>query len=258
MTTIAWDGKKLVADSRTFRKHIWEGDEALREGQILFLNDFFKAEAWRIENDYFEQVDGIAKIFVPSPKKPLMYRGERVQAVGVSGETAYVDELAKLPRGTELTDSKYFLSDFDFVSSQFLVITPQWTYDHSVESKQSRAEGTMLVQRRPKDKFVSIGSGYSQSLNGLPPEVSAKDYVDIACLMNSTSGGPRWVWDSENNTLLLHPEPEFKDVMERMRKFFKDKSFFLGIAAAIDKTVQDPEKSAIVAKKLIKSLNEVN
>jgi hypothetical protein len=249
MTIVAWDGKKLVSDSRIVIKHYWDGHNALSEVEVEHLKTVFNQDWWHVSNTQYEVTDGAQKIFVPAKNKPLYYRGERVQAIGISGEVAYLETLGALKRGTELTDPSCFINHFE-ASSHFLVITPNTVYDHQIEMGGERYKGSFFVTSTAREKFVSIGSGSMPSFNGTNPGLDSESYVDFACHQSSLSGGPKWVWDSATGELELKPAASFKDVTGRLMAHYQKEVLHLRMAARINNSVKDTAKSIAVAKDL--------
>jgi len=249
MTIVAWDGKKLVSDSRIVVKHLWKDNLELSEGEIEHLKTIFTLDWWHVSNTHYEMVDGAQKIFVPSKAKPLYYRGHRVQAIGVSGEVAHLDTLATLRRGTELSDAACFINHFE-TNSHFLVVTEEAVYDHQIEASEGRYKGTLFVTVVERDKFVSIGSGSIPAFTGKEPVLSAEVCVDFVCHQSTLTGGPRWVWDSATNSLELKPAPGFHEVVARLGAYYQKEVLPLRFAGQIDKTIGNPKKSLAVARDL--------
>jgi len=251
MTVLAWDGHKLVTDSRVFIQHTWKDKEEFDTAEMAHLGTILKQDWWHLSNTYSEQRDGVPKIFVPSPKKPLTYRGERVQAIGVTGETGWVDEFQKLPRGSELMDPKCFVNQYN-TQSHFLIITKDNVFDHEVEKSDDKHLGIMFAVCGHRDRFLSMGSASAPTLNGTnPPGLDSETYVDFACMMHSISGGPRWVWDSHTNELTLKPEPPFKETLDKLRRFYKEQTLHVGIAGAINDAINDSALAMRAAKHLV-------
>lgn len=249
MTIVAWDGKRLVSDSRIVVKHLWKDNLELSEGEIEHLKTIFNQDWWHVSNTSYEMVDGAQKIFVPPKNKQLYYRGQQVQAIGISGEVAHLDTLRALPRGTELANAACFINDFE-TSSHFLVITKETVFDHQVETGGERYRGSLFVTSVERDKFVSIGSGSMPSFNGTVPDLDAETYVDFACYQSTLSGGDKWVWDSATGLLVKKPAATYHEAIALLAAYYQKEVLHLRFAGQIDKSIGDPKKSLAVAKDL--------
>lgn len=254
MTTIAWDGHKLVADSRVFVKHTWEGKDAFPENDLAYLRDEIVKDHWLVENSYMEVQDDVRKIFVPKKHKPLTYRGMRVQAIGVSGEVGAIEALEQIPRGTELITHGTFVNGLE-VDVHLLVVTREQVFEHQIENPVGRKHrGTTFALSQDRDKFLSIGAGYMPPFNGNEPILDSEAFVNFACLMNTLSGGPRWIWDSATNELTRKEAPSFQQTRDNLRRFFKKEVGTLHIAAKLNDAIKDPAKALSAAKAIVRSI----
>lgn len=159
MTTIAWDGSKLVSDSQA-------------TGGIII------------------QPGGFKKIFEPEEGEYWDVLGHRVLAVGVSGDGKAIEAVKEKLR-TGVTH-KTKIEDIDEIAFGALIITEDgqcWRWQ--INKRQGRPMHNDLLHLLPP---AAAGSGQTYALGVLSIGKSAELAVRIAVRHDKYSGGDLQIW----------------------------------------------------------------
>jgi hypothetical protein len=170
MTSIAWDGKKLVSDS--------QGTAGV---QI--------------------QPSGFKKIYEPGEGEYWEVMGQRVLAVGVSGDGKAVESvMEKLRTGV---NHKTKIEDIDEIAFGALIITEDSTcYRWQMNKRQGRPTHMDLLQLMPP---AAVGSGQAYAIGILSIGKSAEVAIRGAIRLDKYSGGELQIWEAP-------PKPATKSV----------------------------------------------
>lgn len=210
MTSIAWDGRYLAADTRTIHEHSFKEGKSFDASTLEWLEKKLDTNAWNFRNTYFKTVDGQLKIYVP--KKKLFYRGERIRAMGISGKVDYLPEFANLPDGFDVVSPTSFLVDPTRKDGSFIFITEHRVVNWS--NGTAERSDYMFIGSHDLDRFNSIGLGSIVELNGRFPVTNSMNFVNISCMMNTMQGGQMDVWDSYTGELTRVELLTFEEQMD--------------------------------------------
>ncbi len=149
MTTIAWDGKTLASDGQS------------QVGNMIISRDK-------------------QKIFSPTDGVNWLINGEKIQAIGVAGDTSCIDEvIAKFPE--DIVYDTEFTSIVDFC---FIAITETGSSYGVVKDK-----GDTLASIFSVGDMFAIGSGDVYAMAAMKSGKSAEEAVKVAISLDVYSGG---------------------------------------------------------------------
>lgn len=189
MTTIAWDGKELVSDSRVTRELVGVSDTASFE-----------------DNFHLKLVPGHG----------FLIMGQQVQALGFSGDVCSLRELVRLGESAfnyglrlelntlapETITPGTPLSMFNY---DLLVITEEAIFVVTVRP----ASNTFTIIQGVRTAFATIGSSYRHTEALLHVCDDARALVTYASIFDRYTGGNYNIWDGTT----------FRTNVSRMSKF---------------------------------------
>lgn len=194
MTVIAWDGKVLASDTRSFEEVNLDFVENYNEEECKCLLKALLPPSKDDMAKFYRLQDGERKIYVP---KKLYYREFLVQAIGISGDTETIKMVKRIPEDGNLLseDSPLFLRDCSAIIVTEVGIFVTNNYLDNIS-----------IMRYPRDTFYSIGVGKSEPLNGARA-VSMKSIalVNIASVRNGTNGGECDFWPDKGKIISRIP-----------------------------------------------------
>lgn len=219
MTSIAWDGRYLVADTRSVVDHIYDKSIAFAAEELEWLHQKLKEPtALHFSNKYQDVIDGECKIFIP--EKELFWHKERVRAVAVSGDLTKVQGLAKLPNKFELQCVRSPLYAKDRDGTCYIIITDERLVRDDTDRITDNKRLVFLTITQGKDLFECAGLGSVNALCGKPPVISAEDFVNVCCIINRTNGGQVDVWDGVTGELTRRDLYPFTKSAAIIHKFY--------------------------------------
>lgn len=175
MTTIAWDGKELVADTRLT---LW----------VQFSNGR--------RNEYRHDCDAMVKIIPAHPN--LYFNYQPVEAMAVSGDDtmllrlrAYPDRLLAVHDKCDLGWAGWYQEGSPFYTADdfnFLVITAEHVYVVRFHNKQ------VTHEQYPRNSFVTVGSGAAAFADIPGVTMTARHAVRLASMCDKHTGGNLSVW----------------------------------------------------------------
>jgi hypothetical protein len=207
MTTIVWDGKELVADSRN----------------TVMVDVLGVRLSVKQMDDTVKIIDGHA----------FTYKGEPVQAIAVAGDTTINDRLtAMLGRHDELVNDLGITPDLHeltnmetyygigygvlwagFDSFTLLIITAKHAAIARTLEKGRHAE--LHTHEDDRSKLAGVGSGIQPISQLLSANAAARVYVSMARELDVYTGGPLTVWDGKHIQTNVDPI-DYKDCVKKV------------------------------------------
>lgn len=216
MTIVVWDGRFLASDTRTLQEHTFKEENKLTSDEAYWLHEKFRNSGFNFSNVFYKVEDGQRKLVIPT--KPLFYAKVPVRAVGVSGATAYCDEIRDMPSGFDLLspDSPFFRGERR--GGMFIVITN--THVITQSASQANSGSFTITTHHSLDNFNCVGAGVVAELCGLKPILNAVDFVNLSCFHSETQGGDIDVWDSVTGKTWRQAPDSFERRMDLTNAFF--------------------------------------
>jgi hypothetical protein len=221
MTTICFDGKELVADSRVTTVDLDDDNRAI----------FGKVTGKR---------DTLVKIVEP---KNFTLNGEQVLAIGVAGDAripaAFVnlddlDEYQGFPIVKEIHCKEFFTQWADLYCRVDMIVISKsfWAvgWMNATDDRKTVLFHMDLFKRDDAKQWAMIGSGFQATqLNmqndGIPAEAwqarSARECVQMGIVCDPMSGGPLRVWSDETGLQVVEVDAE----VEAMKEILEENNY---------------------------------
>lgn len=204
MTIVVWDGKTLAADKRCFKENKINFFSKYSEEDHEMMNSITGGELI-IAKKHWSRQEPVTKIMIVHG---LLYRGEQVEAIGVSGDVtvfqALKEEVRRLKRlKFPLEEIGDFNSLFMLLDASFIIITKT----HAI-AKFTNNGGAITEIITTRDKFLNVGSGAISSLNGTKPNIEAIDFVHFCTMQNGTTGDGVDYFEPGKNLMLQKTIPQ--------------------------------------------------
>lgn len=227
MTTICFDGKELVADSRITKVDLDKNQRMIAPATMAEVNV--------VGNDQGKIVE----------LKSFTLDGDQVLAVAVSGDVRVIEGLRILDGLDEYLGNKVmkdmFTTEFfgqynDLACVTHLIIVGRTKWASA--TMQARPDGSLVdytIQMfdRAQGGWAMAGSGYLQTLEAIkhPKKInhgitlesmktkSARKCVTLGIICDPTSGGPLRVWSEENGLTVEPIAPAAQVIKEHAEKY---------------------------------------
>lgn len=178
MTTVAWNGKELVSDSRITKELAGDSNNVTFEDN--FNHKLFSGEGYLI-------------------------MGQPVQAIGFAGGVCALNEILHLGErarwfklNLELStlnpDQLVDVSPLVYANYNLIVVTADNVF--AISSKPS--DKVFTITQGPRSTFAAIGTGYCVAKDLLPVCTNARAFVTYASIYDKHTGGNYNVWDGTN------------------------------------------------------------